>query len=469
MPDLLLVNATIHTGPPDAPTQHAIAIRDGRVLAVGTIDEARAATGADAEEVDLGGMTVIPGLIDPHNHMLATGQMLGELALYDARSMGELRDRVRAAVASAAPGAWVVGKGWDETLLDERRMPTRHDLDDIAPETPVVLQRVWNKLVVNTAALRALGIDASTPDPPAEVNYAGGFDREADGYPTGIFRDRAKELVLHAMPQPTEPDLVAAIARASRAYNALGVTAIVDPGLRPHQLDAYARAEREGALSVRSDLLMAAWGFVPAAEEPELEERIAGMRERWPTLGPLARLAGVKLLPDGGVGDRTARLLEPYEGEPDNLGVWAVPEDELPRRIRWVHDQGWPMDIHTCGDAAQQASVKAFADAQEASPKPELRHRVHHAYLPTSGHARSHGPAQDSGGGQHAVHPVPRGELCDVAGRGACAADHAVPHVPRTRRAAGRVVGLDGRRLQPVGRHGDRADEADGDRSRARR
>ncbi|HYH13540.1 MAG TPA: amidohydrolase family protein, partial [Thermomicrobiales bacterium] len=121
-----------------------------------------------------------------------------------------------------------------------------------------------------------------------------------------------------------------------------------------------------------------------ADQEPELGERIGAMRDRWPERHPLVRLAGVKLLPDGGIGDRTARISEPYVGEPDNYGVWAVPEAELPERIRWVHDQGWSMDIHTCGDEAQRVSVKAFADAQQANPKPELRHRVHHAYLPTS-------------------------------------------------------------------------------------
>ncbi|HEV2128878.1 MAG TPA: amidohydrolase, partial [Thermomicrobiales bacterium] len=314
---------------------------------------------------------------------LATGQLLGEHALYDVRSIGELQDRVRQAVAGVAPGTWVLGRGWDETLLAEGRMPTRHDLDAVAPDHPVVLQRVWNKLVVNTRALRELGIDATTPDPPVDVNYAGGFDREEDGHPTGVFRDRAKELVLHGMPQPTEDDLVAALERACRAYNDVGLTAVVDPGLPPHQLDAYMRAAELGVMSVRTDLLMATWGFVPATEEPELEDRIAGMAWRWPDRHPMARLTGVKLLPDGGIGDRTARVSEPYVGEPDNYGVWAVPEDELPERIRWVHAQGWPMDIHTCGDEAQRVSVKAFADAQEANPRPELRHRVHHAYLPT--------------------------------------------------------------------------------------
>ncbi len=381
MTDTILVNGNIRTGEPGGRAE-AVAIRDGRVLAVGTNDAVRSAAG-EAEVVDLGGATVIPGLIDPHNHLLATGLVLGEISLFDVRSIGELQARVREAAATARPGAWLLGRGWDESLLDEQRMPNRHDLDAVAPDNPVVLERVWNKLVVNTAALEALGIDEHTPDPPEDMNYAGSFDREENGYPAGVFRDRAKDLVRLAMPQPTEEELVEAIGRASRAYNALGIIAVAEPGLKPRDLDAFQRAADEGVLSVRTDLLMAGWGFVPAAEEAELEERIAGMRERWPVRHQMARLAGVKLLPDGGIGDRTARVSEPYVGEPDNYGVWAVPEDELPERVRWVHDQGWPMDIHTCGDDAQRVSVKAFADAQEANPKPELRHRVHHAYLPT--------------------------------------------------------------------------------------
>lgn len=362
----------------------AIAISGDTISAVGTLEEVRRSAAQPTSEVDLAGATVIPGLIDPHNHMLATGQMLGEVSLYDTRSIAELQDRLRSAVSNASEGQWLSGRGWDESLFAEQRLPNRHDLDAVAPVNPVVLQRVWNKLVVNTKALEELGIDASTPDPPETIDYAGSFDRESDGYPTGIFRDRAKEMVLFGMPQPSQDQLVANLKRASQAYNAVGLTTVVDPGLRPHQIDGYFQAERDDMLTVRSELLMSGWGFVPAAEEPELEDRIRGMKERWPTRRGIARIAGVKLLPDGGVGDRTARLYEHYLDEPENVGVWAIPREDLPRRIRWVHDQGWSLDIHVCGDESQDVSVQGLASAMEANPNPSLRHRVHHAYFPTA-------------------------------------------------------------------------------------
>jgi len=116
----------------------------------------------------------------------------------------------------------------------------------------------------------------------------------------------------------------------------------------------------------------------------------AGLEERFRALGvtggfgdELLRLEGIKLMPDGGISDRTARLFEPYLDEPANRGTWVIEPGLLTERIRWVHDLGWPMDVHTCGDEAQETVVRAFAAAQEANPKPWLRHRVHHAYFPT--------------------------------------------------------------------------------------
>jgi predicted amidohydrolase YtcJ len=381
-PDLILVNGTMHTVDDANPRATAVAIRDGRFIAVGDT-EVRDLAGPSTRVEDLGGAAVVPGLIDAHNHLQATGRMLREVQLYDTRAIPEIVARVSTRVRESPRGKWVVGRGWDESLLAEGRHPTRHDLDAVSPQNPVVIHRVWNKLVCNSAALRAAGIDRQTPDPAADVLYSGSFERDETGEPTGLFRDRAKDLITDHIPEPTEEERVAAVAAACRAYNAVGLTGVAEPGLYPAEIRAFDRARREGALTVRTDMLMAAWGFGAPDSEQGLEERFASLGVGGGLGDDLLRLEGIKLMIDGGMSDRTARMFDAYLDEPDNRGTWVVEPKRLVRLIRWVHDLGWPMDIHTCGDEAQETVVRAFADAQRENPKPWLRHRVHHAYFPT--------------------------------------------------------------------------------------
>ena len=387
-PDLILLNARVHTIDDANPTASAAAVKDGRFVAVGETGEIVPLAGSNTVVEDLDGAAVVPGLIDAHNHLLMTGRVLGQVRLYDCRGIPEIVARVAARVRESPPGGWVVGRGWDESLLAEGRHPTRHDLDPVSADHPVVLHRVWNKLVANSAALRAAGIDRETPDPSPEIRYAGSFERDDTGAPTGLFRDRAKDLIVGRAPAPTEDELVAAIGTACRAYNAVGLTGVADPGLYPHELRAYHRARREGVLTVRADLLLAGWGFGAPEEEPLLRDRFAAIGVMGGFGDDLLRLEGVKFMPDGGMGDRTARMTEPYSNEPDNRGTWVVDPDRLAELIRWVHDLGWPMDCHTCGDEAQDVVVRAYAAAQTANPKPWLRHRVHHAYFPSPGTLR---------------------------------------------------------------------------------
>jgi predicted amidohydrolase YtcJ len=383
-PDLVLVNGHIHTVDANDLTATAVAIKDGRFVAVGGDDEVRSLAGFGTITEDLGRATVVPGLIDAHNHLLMTGQVLKQIQLYDCRSIDAVLERVAERAMQTPPGQWILGRGWDESLLAERRHPTRHDLDRVAPNHPVVIHRVWNKLVANSAALRVAGMSRETPDPPADVLYAGSFERDGDGEPTGLFRDRAKELILSHVPAPTEEDLVDAIVTACRAYNAVGLTGVAEPGLYPHEIRAFHRARRDDRLTVRVEMLMAGWGFGRAADEGILKDRFTAVGVEGGFGDEVLRLEGIKFMPDGGVGDRTARMFSPYLDEPDNRGTWVVEPDRLTGLIRWVHDLGWSIDTHTCGDEAQQTVVRAYAAAQEANPKPRLRHRVHHAYFPTA-------------------------------------------------------------------------------------
>jgi predicted amidohydrolase YtcJ len=382
-PDLILFNGLIHTMNAHDLSATAVAIKDGRFVGVGADDEMRSLAGIGTTLEDLEGKVVIPGLIDAHNHLLATGQLLGQIQLYDCRSIAEVTARVGEAANRLPPGTWIVGRGWDESLLAERRSPSRYDLDAVAPDHPVVLHRVWNKLVASSRALRIAGVTRQTPDPPSTELYAGSFDRDEHGEPTGLFRDRAKELIARHIPEPTDAELVEAVERACLASNAVGLTGDAEPGLFPNEIRAFARAMEQGKLTVRVEMLMAGWGFGPAAEEGELKRRFEEVGVIGGFGNDLLRLEGIKFMPDGGVGDRTAKMFEPYLDEPQNRGQWVVEPGKLTELIQWVHDLGWSIDSHTCGDEAQEVVVKAYSAAQKRRPKPWLRHRVHHAYFPT--------------------------------------------------------------------------------------
>ncbi|MER3486995.1 MAG: amidohydrolase, partial [Chloroflexota bacterium] len=184
-PDVTLINGRIHTMGASGQIVSALAVAHGRIVAIGSDDEMRSLAGPRTVVDNLHGATVIPGLIDAHNHLLSTGQTLRQIQLYDCRTIAQILERVAERIATTPPGQWIIGRGWDESLLAERRHPTRHDLDRVAPGHPVVLHRVWNKLVCNSAALRIAGISRETPDPPSTVRYAGSFERDADGEPTG--------------------------------------------------------------------------------------------------------------------------------------------------------------------------------------------------------------------------------------------------------------------------------------------
>lgn len=384
-PDRILVNGHILCVDPQFQVVEAVAIRGDRILATGPTSEIRALAGPDTTIEDLGGAGVLPGLIDAHNHLLSTGQVLQQVTLYDCRSIPEILDRVADRARTTRPGTWIIGRGWDESLLAEGRHPTRWELDRAAPDHPVVLHRVWNKLVANSAALAAAGITRETPDPPSDQRYSGSFERDpSTGEPTGLFRDRAKDLILNAIPAPTADELVAAVAAACRAYNAVGLVGVAEPGLDDDGIAAFRTLREQGELTVRTLMLLGAWGYVPAEREAELKSWIADVRSRPDEADDLLRIDGVKFMLDGGIGDRTARMDIPYVDEPDNVGQWVVDPEEYPHLVRWVHDLGYSIDTHTCGIAAQDLAVRAYSSALEAAPNERIHHRVHHAYFPSA-------------------------------------------------------------------------------------
>ncbi len=389
-PDLILHNATIYTLNPALPRCSAIACKDGRIVAVGDDTDVLALAGPATRRIDLGGRTVIPGINDAHNHMLEMGLKLRRIGLDDCTSIAEMVERVRAVAALTPAGQWIVGEGWNESLFREGRLPNRHDLDAATTAHPVLLKRFFNMDVVNTRALELAGVTAATLDP------AGGkIEREADGAPTGILRAAAKELCRRLLPAPTQAECVEALEAAGRAYLSYGITSILDPGLRPWEIQAYLAARRAGRLPVRANLLVSWHGFRESETRDELEARAAafgglsGLGDEW------LRIGALKMAIDGGTTSHTAWMFQPFLGEDRVYDYNRLDPEELVEFFTRGHTLGWDIGIHAIGDRAHHEAARAFAEVIAAHPR-EHRHNLIHGYFATEEslqHMAQHGLA----------------------------------------------------------------------------
>lgn len=366
--DLLLFNGRILTMNPDRPRAAAIAIRSGKVAAVGSDAEARAAAGPKSTAIDLIGRTATPGLNDAHAHPMAVGFAARDLVLSSPpnRSIRDLVLRVEQTAARREPGRWIVGRGYDQARLAEQRHPTRHDLDEVAPNHPVLLIRACHHIgVANSRALALAGISSSTPDPAG-----GAIDRDEHGEPTGVVREAAHEIIRTAIGEPTADEIAEALIVGGRTFLAAGVTNAVEAVVRrPAEMHAYQRLRRDGRLPIRTYLML----MIDEMLDPMARAGIqTGMGDEWLRIGP------AKLFADGSIGGRTARMRQPYDGEAENVGLWMMPPDELKAKVLRAHRAGFQVGIHAIGDAAIDLVLDAYEEAMRAAPRPDPRHRIEH-------------------------------------------------------------------------------------------
>ncbi|MFN8592062.1 MAG: amidohydrolase [Thermomicrobiales bacterium] len=371
MGDLLLVNGRVRTMDPAHPAVSAVAIRQGRVVFAGDDAGAKAAAAPGSPVLDLAGRTAAPGLNDAHAHPMSVGFALRDLDLSPERhaTIDDLRSLVREAVRTRPAGEWIVGRGYDDARLAENRHPTRADLDAIAPDHPVVLIRMCHHIgAANSAALRLAGVTRDTPDPADGL-----FDRDEHGEPTGVLREGALTVVRAVIPEPDEAEMMAALVEGGREFLRQGVTSAVEAGIRdPRELRAYQRLREQERLPFRAYLMMMIDETLDALASLGIQSGFGDERLR---IGP------AKLFSDGSIGGRTARMHRPYEGQPDNVGLWMMPLDELKAKVRRAHDAGFQVGIHAIGDAAIDLVLDAYEEAQAANPRPDPRHRVEHCSI----------------------------------------------------------------------------------------
>ncbi|MGE4426631.1 MAG: amidohydrolase [Solirubrobacteraceae bacterium] len=370
----VVVTGDIVTLDPTRPRAEAVAVVDGRIAAVGTAGEARAAAPAGTPTLELPG-TVLPGFIDSHVHMLWGGRDVDRLDVVGCRSVPELLDRVRDR-AAGDPSPWIVGSaGIDAEDLAEGRFPTRDELDEATGGRPLFLDRRAHDAIVNGAALREAGIDRDTPDPVGGV-----IERDAAGEPTGFLTERpAAELVERLLPLPDAADRARWLAAIQPTFLAAGITSVVDPALLPEELLAYRAAADEGRLTVRTTAMPLGDGEVPPAE-----------RDRWfrdagidldDRSGDRLRIGPWKLFLDGGGSLGTALLHEPWPGTDDYRGNQTTETAALNDYARWAAETGTGLGVHCVGTAAIDLTLDAFAAADAVRPIRGLGFTLIHAYL----------------------------------------------------------------------------------------
>jgi predicted amidohydrolase YtcJ len=371
--DLILTNGVVLTLNFQDTESEAIAVKDGKILSVGSNEEISKLSGPQTKVIDLKGRTATPGFISTHDHFLQHGisaEFILDIRYPKTRSCKEIAEAISERAAETEKGKWIIATGWDETLLEERRFPNRWDIDPASPDNPVWIRRVFEMGVANTRALDEAEITKDTPDPPL-----GRIDRDEGGEPTGLLKGRAMDMIVSTIPPWTQEEMEQGIKRACADFLAHGMTAVIEPGILMPQLEAYRSLHGKRGLTVRTFIQ---YGFLH--DQGEVEEAISKVQ-----IGgdDNLRVIGLKYAVDGGVGPRTAMMHEPFEGQPENRGTQLIDSETLKEMTLMGHEAGFQVAIHAIGDRGIDSAIDAYEHAQKTSPRPDPRHQIVHCYFPS--------------------------------------------------------------------------------------
>ncbi len=377
-PDLILTNANVITMDPAKPVARAVAIKDGRIMAVATGDEvATWAISPTTQVRDLGGHTLLPGFFDSHNHMLGTGLNLSAVDLSSTRSIADVLAAIGERAKATPSGQWVISSSrWHESQLAEGRFPRREELDAAAPDHPVLIRRGGHNIVLNSAAFNLAGITRETPDPPGGTYVKDPATSELSGHVIGA---PAFGPVMRRVPQPTNDDRVNALRAILRLYREAGITSVIEPGLPAEEMDAFRTVAAEGGLTTRTSMM---WRFEPGTTAQTLQTALdtlsSGQVQIEPN-DPWLRTVGIKLVADGGV--ETGFHREPYAYTDDPTSPRGKPRMSAENMVAFCTEaarRGWQVGTHCVGDAAIDMVLDVYRQVDEAVSIAEKRWTLIH-------------------------------------------------------------------------------------------
>jgi predicted amidohydrolase YtcJ len=375
--DLLLHNGHIVTMDIPQKIVTAMAVRDGKVLAIGDEQELGACASQRTRIINLHKRTVLPGLIDVHTHVMewTKGILRGEIdAGYPkVHSIAEIADEVRQRVKTAFPGAWIIGSSWDDAKLAEHRYVTRQDLDPVSPANPVYLVHVSGHLAVaNSAALKLAGITKDTADPQGGV-----IERDKSGEPTGIVKDTAMGLLSAVLPgDPPDINMRAAKLISEKAAE-VGLTTLHDIYISSDEMRGYQDAYARGWLKIRVQMSPQIGSIADA-------EKLAHMGVHTGFGDDHLKFGAAKMFADGGMGARTIAIYPPgVIGEPTNLGVLRWKPEDMQKAHLIAAAAGWQLETHAIGDRAIDEVLDSYAAVIKQLGLKDHRFRIVHAGIST--------------------------------------------------------------------------------------
>lgn len=364
--DLILINGRITTVNDRQP--EAVAVRDGRIIAVGGSSEIRALAGPGTRVIDLAGRRVAPGFNDAHVHFLDGGQGLASVQLRDAGTEEEFSLRIGKFAAKLPKGRWILNGNWDHENWTPARLPTRQLIDAVTPDNPVFINRLDGHMALaNSLALKLAGVTRATQDPPG-----GTIVRDQNGDPAGVLKDAAMGLVYRVIPPPDEAQMIEAIRAAMRYAAENGVTSVQDMSASPALLPVYQKLLRDGELTVRIS------GHQPLPQW----EKLAAVGIRAGFGSDKLRIGALKGFADGSLGSTTALFFEPYLDDPKTSGLPSdemFPESRMLENIAGADKAGLQVAVHAIGDRANRIILDQFAEAVRRNGERDRRFRIEHA------------------------------------------------------------------------------------------
>ena len=378
--DLVITGGTVYTVDEQSPKAQGVAVRNGRILFVGSEADAKAYIGEGTEVIDLHGKTMTPGIIEGHGHLMGVGYNALNLDLMDVKSYDELIERVREAAKKAKPGQWIVGRGWHQEKWDTKPdvivkgFPVHKSLSEASPDNPVFLRHAsGHAALANARAMEAAGVTTLSKEKLKQESGPGGeVIRDELGNPTGIFNERAMTLITDHIPENTGETDSQALTLALEACAQNGITSFHDAGASRENIELFHTFKKDNKLTTRLYVMITGYDRDLVHEwfrkGPEID-----------TTGTLT-IRSVKLNCDGALGSRGAWLLQPYSDRPDTYGMATLSMDTVLSTSREALKAGFQVCSHAIGDRANREILDRYELAfKEAGAAQNHRFRIEHA------------------------------------------------------------------------------------------